>query len=292
MTVAVPDALLERLYRKADAARWRLSRERFAQALDASLARAPGGLPGAGAVERYLEALHLSDLATACACASGDEAAWEHVVLQLRPVLYRAAHAIDASGGARDLADSIYAELYGLDDRGRQRPSLFSYYHGRSSLATWVRAVLSQRHVDRVRAARRFEPLPEIEPEERAPSTQDPDRSRWHELVNTALMRSIETLEPRDRLRLAAYYVDGATLAEIGRMLGEHEGTVSRHLSRIRKSMRTDIERHLKEHGLGPEEIVQCVSSVSDDTGPIDLGRVLRAQDDRGAIVQGTRGGL
>ena len=43
--------------------------------------------------------------------------------------------------------------------REGQRQSLFRYFQGRSSLATWLRAVLAQRYVDRQRAQRRLAPL-------------------------------------------------------------------------------------------------------------------------------------
>ena len=92
------------------------------------------------------------DLALACACAAGDERAWEHFISVQRPVLYRAADALDPSGAARELADSLYADLYGLRDGGGGHASLFRYFHGRSSLSTWLRAVLAQRHVDRLRS--------------------------------------------------------------------------------------------------------------------------------------------
>ncbi len=64
---------------------------------------------------------------------------------------------------ARDLADSLYAELYGLDSSGAvRRRSLLEYFHGRSKLATWLRTVLAQRYVDALRATRRMEPLPDV----------------------------------------------------------------------------------------------------------------------------------
>ena len=66
-----------------------------------------------------------------------------------------------ARGGAREIADSLYAELYGINGRRGARQSLFRYFQGRSSLATWLRAVLAQRYVDRLRAQRRLEPLPD-----------------------------------------------------------------------------------------------------------------------------------
>ena len=108
--------------------------------------------PASFVLERYLKSLHLEDLALACACADGDEAAWEHFVREYRPSLYRAADALDPSGRARELADSLYADLYGTTERAGERRSLFRYFHGRSSLPTWLRAVLAQRHVDAIRA--------------------------------------------------------------------------------------------------------------------------------------------
>ena len=63
---------------------------------------------------------------------------------------------------ARELADSMWAELYGVDAKGAQRRSLLDYFHGRSSLATWLRAILAQRHIDGIRATRRFEPLENV----------------------------------------------------------------------------------------------------------------------------------
>ena len=43
-------------------------------------------------------------------------------MLEYRPVLYRAADALDRGGGAREIADSLYAELYGIKDRPGDRP--------------------------------------------------------------------------------------------------------------------------------------------------------------------------
>jgi DNA-directed RNA polymerase specialized sigma24 family protein len=94
---------------------------------------------------------HADDVALAAACAAGDEAAWERFVREYRPVLYRAADALDTTGRARELADALYADLFGLTEREGERRSLFRYYQGRSSLATWLRAVLAQRYVDLLR---------------------------------------------------------------------------------------------------------------------------------------------
>jgi RNA polymerase sigma factor (sigma-70 family) len=271
-------ALAERLYRKARAERWRVPLERFAEALERSAE--------CGA---NLEKLHLEDLALACGCAAGDEEAWEHFIREQRPTLYRAADALDPGGGARELADGIYGELF--------ERSLFRYFHGRSSLATWLRAVLAQRHVDRLRAGRRLEPLSEDGPAAVGPADRlrqgyggppklhakaeagpyETDRCR--DLIRDALTRAVSNLSSRDRLRLACYYAQELTLAETGKLLGEHEASCSRHLARTRKTLRGEIERHLRdEHALSAVEIADCFAAVSQDPGELDLRQLLRME--------------
>jgi RNA polymerase sigma factor (sigma-70 family) len=227
---------------------------------------------------------YAADLELARLCAAGDEQAWERFVLEYRPILYRAADALDPSGGARDLADSLYADLYSK--------SLFRYFQGRSSLATWLRAVLSQRYVDRIRANRRMEALPD---EERAidradnhhyesprDPPPDPDRGRHERLLHDALDQAVTSLNPKDRLRLGCYYAQGLTLSETGRILREHEATVSRHLARTRQAIRGEVERRLRdEAGLSDAQISECFAAVSEDAGRIDLDKMLTLPADR-----------
>lgn len=208
-------------------------------------------------------------------CAEGDDRAWERFVRDYRPLLYRAADALDRSGGAREVADSLYAELYGIKGGAGARQSLFRYYQGRSSLATWLRAVLAQRYVDRVRVQRRTEPLQE-DVDRPAPPPPDPDRDRYVALVRAALARAVSRLEPRDRLRLAGYYVQELTLAQIGRVLKESEASASRHLARTRRDLRGAVERHLREESrLTDDQIAACLASVVEDSGPLDMKQVI-----------------
>jgi RNA polymerase sigma-70 factor (ECF subfamily) len=227
----------------------------------------------------YLESLHLADLALACACADGHEDAWESFVREQRPALYRSADALEAGSGARDLADSLYGELFGLASDGRQRQSLFRHYHGRSSLATWLRAILAQRYVDRMRSRKRLDPLPD----EESPSAlsvpasrPDPDRERRRGVIERALDSALSSLPARDRLRLGCYYAEGLTLAQTGRLLGEHEATVSRQLARTRKAIRVAVERELQnEAGFSEQEISETFAEIAQDPGRLDLRRLL-----------------
>jgi RNA polymerase sigma-70 factor (ECF subfamily) len=275
MRVMLSEALVRRLYSQAKADRWSLPTSVFAAALESSAAGK--GTTGRD-LERYLSSLHLEDLALACACASGHDLAWEHFIREQRPMLYRAADALAPEGSARDLADSLYADLYGLSEREGERRSLFRYFHGRSSLSTWLRAVLAQRHVDRVRSQRRFETLPDDEPRigGAQPSSVDPDRARYVTVMEAALKQVISRLPARDRLRLGCYYSQDLTLAETGRVLREHEATVSRQLARTRHAIRAGVEDYLRmEAGFGPDEVSRCFQSIADDPGTLDLTHIL-----------------
>jgi RNA polymerase sigma-70 factor (ECF subfamily) len=271
-------ALVEDLFREAGADRWALAREEFAAVVDASVQHAfADSQPSRRELDRYLAGLHVADLALAAACALGRDVAWDHFVLEHRPVLYRAADALDPTGGARDLADSLYADLYGIGNAGAERRALFRYFHGRSSLATWLRAVLAQRYVDALRARRRIEPLPEDESAVTgvAAPPSDPDAPGLVRLVVDALKAAIDQLAAKDRLRLRSYYVTQLTLAQIGRITGEHEATVSRQLSKTRRSLKDGLERHLRQHArLTSEQMTRAVELALEDPGGLDLQQV------------------
>ena len=242
--------------------------------------------PPTKALHRYLNTLRLADLALACACGEGDEQAWEQFIRELRPTLYRSGRAItgDETTG-RDLADSIYAELYGVGRGSRppnERRSLFRYYHGRSTLATWLRAILAQRHVDHVRATRRTVTVEDSELERAARAGHvtsrepDPDRKRHFAVLRAALREALRSLPPQDRLRLGYYHTQGMTLALIGRLLDEHEATVSRRLARARRTIRATLERALAEEGLTAVEIQSCFEHAVEHW-PFDLTAELQA---------------
>jgi hypothetical protein len=77
------------------------------------------------------------------------------------------------------------------------------------------------------------------------------------------------------------YYAQDLTLAAIGRLLSEHEATVSRHLTSTRRAVRQSVEECLrKEHGFDEHSVAECFRSVVDDAGPLDLGELVGATAD------------
>ena len=266
----------ERLYQKADAGRWKVPKEVLSNALERSAEKAfAGRTPSDLELDRYFDSLHLGDVALACGCAIGRDDAWDHFVREFRPGMYRAADAIDASGTAREVAQELYAELFGLKERDGIRQSLFRYFHGRSGLGTWLRSLIAQRYVDRHRETRRLDPLPDdnsASPIRIQQRPAHPDRERFMAAMRGVLASAIAALAPRDRLRLACYYAQEMTLAQIGKVTREHEATVSRALAKTRKALREDVERRLKsDHGFSAADISECFENVVDDSGNLDL---------------------
>lgn len=273
MRQEIDPALVARLHARAKATRWSIAPDRFGEVLARAAAkRFVAGDPGAPATAAFLEALHLEDLALAIGCADGDESAWETFVSRYRAELTRAAGSIAGPGQGRDLADSLFAELFGVDARGARHRPLFDYFHGRSRLSTWLHALLSQRHVDALRAARRTSSLDELErPDELltvSAEPPDPDRARLVTAMQHAFDAALATLDANDRMRLACYHVDGMTLAEIARLFHEHEATASRKLTRIRQSLRQGIDHQLsRSHGFAPAQVRQCYEYALEDGG-------------------------
>jgi RNA polymerase sigma-70 factor, ECF subfamily len=304
------EAVVEELYAQSAAARWGLARERFAAALARSLQkRFAKEQVTPEKLQEYLGALHIEDLGLAAACIEGYEAAWEHFVATFRGSLRASACVVlRCSSGAleaRELADSLFSELYGLADGKTGEGSLLRYFHGRSSLMTWLHAVLAQRHIDALRAGRRFESLDDgdstrekFEIQRRGPLDPpiDPHRHRYLELFRRALDAALHGLEPRDTERLRLYYAEEFTLAEIGKRLGEHESSVSRNLDRVRRDLRSAVEEILREgnaqvngsggeQGLSDAEITLCFEYAAADA-PIDLDKLLARRSAEGPTAE------
>jgi RNA polymerase sigma factor (sigma-70 family) len=289
-------AILAQWCVQAGIAEWGISTERFTEELArCAEARFRGAQPSIEELHAYVAALRLRDLGLACACADGVAEAWEHFVGMYRGYLRACAGAMLARSAsapeAEELADSLFAELYGLS--AEKRGSLLRYFHGRSTLKTWLRAVLAQRHVDKIRAGRKFEELGDEDGAGKAESriagravlqVADPHRAKYLLKFTEALQTALDNLDKRDLERLRMYYGEQKKLAEIGRALGEHESSVSRHLEKVRGDVRHAVEEILRggseavngdgrSGGMSEAEIALCFEYGAEDA-PIDLDKL------------------
>lgn len=209
----------------------------------------------------FFLSLRVDELALARACAAGSNSAWEIFLTRYREKLYLSALRIAREdSAARELADTLYADLYGTNTRDGQRVSKLASYTGRGSLEGWLRTVLAQEYVNRYRRTKRLVSLEE-ESEEgiqfRAPDPEPaaPADQRLAQATDEALTM----LSAEDRMVMSAYYLDERTLAEIARMLGVHESTISRKLDKLAKALRKQIVAALRGRGMSRRQAEEAM---------------------------------
>lgn len=237
-----------------------LSREDFAGILSEIVAKYA---QGASAKEMYAfcYSLRIEELALARACAAGHNQAWEVFLVRYREKLFEVANYITRESSAgRELADSMYADLYGTSTRDGQRISKLASYTGRGSLEGWLRTVMAQEHVNRYRRRRRLVSLDE-ESEEGAQfaAPEREDVVAVDPRVEAATDEALAVLSAEDRFVLAAYFLDDRTLAEIARTLGVHESTISRKLDKLAKSLRKQILANLGRRGMSRRQAQEAL---------------------------------
>jgi RNA polymerase sigma-70 factor (ECF subfamily) len=205
--------------------------------------------------------LRVEELALARACAAGQERAWEVFMARYRDKLYDiAGYIARENSAARELADSLYADLYGTTTREGQRVSKLSSYTGRGSLEGWLRTVMAQEFVNRYRRQRHLVSLDEENEDGAQFAAADPEPTvAVDPRVETATDEVLSSLPPEERFILASYYLDGRKLAEIAGILAVHESTISRKLDKLAKSLRKQILTSLVKKGMSRRQAEEAL---------------------------------
>jgi RNA polymerase sigma-70 factor (ECF subfamily) len=248
----------------------------------------------------FFKSLKVEELALARGCAAGHERAWEVFLTRYREKLFEMALSIAREAAtARELADSLYADLYGVNSRG-ERVSKLASYTGRGSLEGWLRTVLAQEFVNRYRKQRRTTSLDEeieqgrqfkAQPQVTITSVgvgvagEPPIDPRLDQSITAVL----DSLASEDRYVLASYFLDGRTLADVARTLGVLESTISRRVDKLARGMRKQILSELGRRGMTRRQAEECL-----DTDVRDLKIDLRArltQESRAGTFSPTEAG-
>lgn len=221
----------------------------------------PGG--DEAAQGRLLASLRLEELVLARACAYGDERAWEIFLTRYRSTLYESAYKIARTDSeARELADSLYAELYGVDAKGEQRTSKLLYYQGRGSLQGWLRVVIAQEFVNRYRSGKRESSLDSAVEGGAQFAAPEPQPVAFDSRVEAAVTAELAGLGAKERFLLAAYFLDKRTLAEIAKLQGVHESTISRQLERIVTRARKSLRARLLQGGMSARQADEAMQDM------------------------------
>ena len=262
-------------YAKARAAEFGFAPDGFVVLLQEVAAKHASGVK----VEEFCQTLRIEDLVLARACAVGNERAWEAFMLRFREKLYDIARQItreDSTG--RELADSVYADLFGTRLRDGERISKLTSYSGRGSLDGWLRTVIAQEYVNTYRKQRRLVSLDEeSEDGVQFASTPAEETQSPNPALDRATDDALRSLSAEDRFVLASYFLDGRTLSEIARALSFHESTISRKVEKLTKGLRKQILKNLLKSGMSRRQAEEALSTDVRDLA-LDI-RASLAQD-------------
>jgi RNA polymerase sigma-70 factor (ECF subfamily) len=238
----------------------------------------------AGDINDFIDGIQADDLCLIIACEHNDENAWSELVERFTPTVRSAARSASPNeDAAEDLAQSIWAELYGLRIGKDGKPSSkLAYYSGRGSLAGWLRAVVAQLAVDTYRKQSRLVQTEEDADFDRlarelplsegqsliAAGLHNPEQVISNRLAETdlqeALTTAIKELGSEDRVLVKLYYFDSLRLREAGAVLGVHEATASRRLARIHVDLRKRVTQILiEERGWTTAETERSFAEVA-----------------------------
>src|SRR2546430_2526617 len=284
------------LYERSGAAAYDLSAEQFAAILHEILCKylvqnsgqnsaANSSHISAKQKAAFCAALRLEELTLARACATGNERAWQDFINRYRQKLHSMALHITRDGAhAAELADSLFADLYGVNARDGARRSKLVFYTGRGSLEGWLRTVMAQEFINRYRKQKRTVSLEEqTEEGVQFVAAAEPARASDHisdQRLESATDEALAELSSEDRFTLASYYLDGRTLAEIARTLGLHESSVSRRLDRLSTGLRKRILAGLRIQGMSH---AQATEALETDVRDLQLNLRSRLTQDSGA---------
>jgi RNA polymerase sigma-70 factor (ECF subfamily) len=271
------------LYVRSGATAYGIDADQFASTLEEIVQKYA---PGATAIEQasFYSALRLEELALARGCVAGNERAWQDFINRYRQKMYAMALNITRdSAHAADLADSMFGDLYGVNTQNGMRRSKLAFYTGRGSLEGWLRTVMAQEFVNRYRKQKRVVSLDEQTEEGVQFVASDPEPTSVADpRLEVATDAALADLSAEDRFTLAAYYLDGRTLADIARMLGLHESSVSRRLDRLSSGLRKRILAGLRQQGMS---YAQATEALETDVRDINLDLRARLTQDSAATA-------
>ena len=283
-----PSPLLRRLasgvYARSGAAEFGITQDELAAILQTVVSRTQNLAGGSESeITNFISALRIEELALAQGCVAGNQHAWDVFLARFREGIYQSARSVTRNESmGRELADSLYAELYGLSS-GEERRSKLALYSGRGSLAGWLRMVLSQNYVNQIRAGKRLVSI-EAEEEEHGvqfAAAQAENAPVLDVRVREATDEALSSLSSEERFILSSYFLDQRRLAEIGRTLGLHESTISRKLEKTLKDLRKRIRRSLENRGMSRAQAEEALQADVRDLELDVAGRLRPPAEDR-----------
>jgi len=176
------------------------------------------------------------DAGLVAAAAAGDAAAFRTLVdRHLSGVLAVARRMLRDEAEAEDVAQETMLRLW----RSTQGLDV-----GPPGLRPWLRRVVSNLCVDRMRSGKRLVVVDEV-PERAEAATQQSELEAQD--VSQRVDTALKALPDRQRTALTLFHYEGLSQSEIGQIMGISDEAVESLLARARRSLKTTLRDELQE---------------------------------------------
>ena len=187
----------------------------------------PGGSPGPETRE---------DAALVAAAANGDAGAFRSLVdRHLSGVLAVARRMLRDDAEAEDVAQEALLRLW----RSAEELEV-----GAQGLRPWLRRVVSNLCVDRMRSGRRLTVVEEV-PDRAEPATQLTQMEARD--VSRRVDAALKELPDRQRMALTLFHYEGLSQVEVGRIMGISDEAVESLLARARRNLKGALREEWRE---------------------------------------------
>lgn len=181
------------------------------------------------------------DRALVARLSSGDPAAFASIVhAHLPSLLAIGRRMLRDDAEAEDVAQEALIRLWRNADR---------LEIGEGGVKPWLRRVVSNLCIDRVRSARHLSVVEEV-PEQPEPASQM--RSLGEKQLSARVDAALKQLPERQRLALVLFHYEGMSQVEVGQVLGVSDEAVESLLSRARRALKGLLKSEWQE--LLPDE--------------------------------------
>lgn len=197
----------------------------------------------------HTDDVHQADVKLAQACAAGDTEALARFDATYAPLMRAVARRFGSDDFATEVVQLVHRRLLVAEDAVAPR---IAEYRGQGPLAGFVQAVTVRLALNLQKASgRHVAALGDDALLDTPAGDDDPElaaiKRRYRAEFKEAFAVAMASLEDAPRNALRLHYLDGLTLADLGRLYGWSVPTASRRLAAARETLLTATRRALGE---------------------------------------------
>lgn len=209
--------------------------------------------------EHFLDNLHAIDWYLSSACLEGSAKAWETLfaarasrvdVLLIDALRARAVRLFPRN---EERQDNAVTEFWGYLLAGEKPGStpILARYDGQRPLVPWLIRVFQNRHISELRQNKQVQVLPEDDDFDTRdlPFAGENQGGRWHDEFRLAAREWLGELKDGDLLILGLRLRYRLSQRDAAKLLGIHEGNISRQTAKFSKECLEHVARRLTEAG-------------------------------------------